>query len=273
MLPRPESKDLNFMKKVSSCIYGPVNSWRMGKSLGVDLLRVDSICSFDCVYCQLGRINRLTDERSIFVPTAEVIRELKKSNWRDADVITFSGSGEPTLAANLGAAIHAVKKLTRKPVAILTNSSLLYLAEVRAELANADVVFCKLDAWTNEDFRRANRPHPNIRLQEIVQGIKLFRDEFAGKLAVQTMILKSQGAESLRKLAAILREVCPDEVQLNLPLRPVPKNFAIDNRGNNAAFDKQNKKLKTIEIEELTKICETLFDLTNLPMTMPLLNQ
>ena len=102
------------MKKISSCVYGPVNSWRMGKSLGIDLLKVDSICSFACVYCQLGKINRLTDERKLFVPTAEVISELKKSNWREADVITFSGSGEPTLAANLGEAICAAKNLTAK---------------------------------------------------------------------------------------------------------------------------------------------------------------
>ncbi len=257
------------MRKISSCVYGPVKSWRMGKSLGVDLLRVDSICSFECVYCQLGKINRVSAERKIYVSTAEIMREIKNSDWREADVITFSGSGEPTLAANLGEAIQAVKSLTKKPVVVLTNSTLLSNKKVRSELAGADVVFCKLDAWTDEDFRRVNRPHPRFQLQTIIEAIKKFRSEFGGRLAVQTMIMKLHDAESLQKLAAILREISPDEVQLNLPSRPIPKSFALENRGNRSTFGERDTKIKTINFEELDKIGATLFGLTNLPITTP----
>lgn len=259
------------MENSAKCIYGPVNSWRMGKSLGVDLLRVDSICSFACLYCQLGKINRIRTKRKIYVPTAEVISELLNSPWAESDVITFSGSGEPTLAANLGEAIREVKKLTAKPVLVLTNSSLLSSEKVRAELANADFVFCKLDAWSDGDFKRVNRPHRGIRLQTMVEGIKKFRREFCGKLAIQTMILKTPGAESLRKFAAVLLEISPDEVQLNLPLRPVPKRFSVENRGNRSSSSsgEQDVLLKTIEFEEIENIRETLSRLTNLPITVP----
>ncbi|HMS11341.1 MAG TPA: radical SAM protein, partial [Pyrinomonadaceae bacterium] len=113
-------------------IYGPVDSWRLGRSLGVDVLCVDSICSFECVYCQLGKINRVTTDRGVFVPTEKIIRDLQMADWRSADVITFSGSGEPTLAANLGEIITAIRELTGEPIAILTNSTLLGDANVRA---------------------------------------------------------------------------------------------------------------------------------------------
>lgn len=257
------------MEKISNCVYGPVNSWRMGKSLGVDLLRIDSICSFACVYCQLGKINCLTTERKVFVPTAELLRELEKSNWREADVVTFSGSGEPTLAANLGEAIQAVKFKTSKPIAVLTNSSLLSSNAVRADLRNADIVFCKLDAWDEENFRRLDRPHPEIRLKSIIEGIKRFRREFGGMLGVQTMILKIPFVEELKEFARILGEISPDEVQLNLPLRPVPKRFTLENRGNRSSFDKQDKKLKIPGFDEITKLRKKILALTGLPVTVP----
>ncbi len=95
---------------IPSSIYGPVRSWRLGLSLGVDILCIDSICSFECVYCQLGKINRVTATRDVFVSTEKVLDDLKKSDWQKADVITFSGSGEPTLAKNLGEVIEKIKK-------------------------------------------------------------------------------------------------------------------------------------------------------------------
>lgn len=261
------------MKKISSCVYGPVKSWRMGKSLGVDLLCVDSICSFECVYCQLGKINRVSAERKIYVSTAEVIREIKNSDWRETDVITFSGSGEPTLAANLGEAIRAVKDLTKRKVAVLTNSTLLSSEKVRSEIAGADFMLCKLDAWTDKNFSRVNHPHPRFQLRTIIKGIKQLRREFSGKLAIQTMILKAHDEESLQKFAAILLEILPDEVQLNLPSRPIPKSFALENRGNRLVFREQDTKLKTINFAELNKIRATLLGLTNLPVIIPSLSK
>ena len=158
-------------------IYGPVDSWRLGRSLGVDVLCVDSICSFECVYCQLGKINRVTTERAVFVPTEKVISDLRNADWQSADVITFSGSGEPTLAANLGEIITAIRDLTGKPIAILTNSTLLGDAIVRAEAGLADRVYCKLDAWSEDSLRRVDRPAAGVSLGSIVSGIRQFRKE------------------------------------------------------------------------------------------------
>jgi len=139
-------------KIVPSCIYGPVRSWRLGESLGVDLLCVNSICSFECVYCQLGKINRLTTNRDVFVTTEKVLEDLNIYEWQKADVITFSGSGEPTLAKNLGDVIRNIKDLTANPIVVLTNSTLLHLPEVRKEISQADKIFC--DRNRRHDKRR-----------------------------------------------------------------------------------------------------------------------
>lgn len=201
---------------VPSSIYGPVKSWRLGRSLGVDVLCVDSICSFECVYCQLGKINRVTSERSIFVSTEKIIEDLLASDWESADVVTFSGSGEPTLASNLGEVIAEIKRITGKPVIVLTNSTLLYQPAVRHDLRQADRVFCKLDAWSEETLRRFDRPAPGITLTSIVEGIKALREEFSGQIAIQTMLLKRPDGDDLEKLAEMLKSIAPDEVQLNL---------------------------------------------------------
>ena len=175
---------------IPNSIYGPVESWRLGRSLGVDVLCVDSICSFECVYCQLGKINRVTTKRDVFVSTEKVLQDLENSDWKAADVITFSGSGEPTLAKNLGEVIEKIKEITGKPIIVLTNSTLLNLPEVRKEIALADKIFCKLDAWSDETLRRIDRPHKGISLESIISGIRLLRREFKGFLAIQTMILR-----------------------------------------------------------------------------------
>ncbi|HEX8117001.1 MAG TPA: radical SAM protein [Pyrinomonadaceae bacterium] len=172
-----------------STVYGPVNSWRVGRSLGADLLCAESVCSFRCVYCQLGRINVHTAGRRIFVPTERVLEDLRASDWRGADVITLSGSGEPTLAANLGEVIRRIKLLTCKPVVVLTNSAHLWDARVRRELSRADAVFCKLDAADEETFRRVNRPVEGVTLRNVFEGIRRLRAEYAGRLCVQLMLL------------------------------------------------------------------------------------
>lgn len=249
---------------VPNTIYGPVDSWRLGKSLGVDLLCVDSICSFECVYCQLGKINRVTMERDIFVSTEKVLKDLKNSEWQQADVITFSGSGEPTLAKNLGAVIENIKKITSKPIIVLTNSTLLNLPEVRKEIALADKIFCKLDAWSAETLRRIDRPHKNNSLESIISGIMLLRAEFKGFLAIQTMILRPPNDLEIETLAEILRSINPDEVQLNLPTRPVPNEYFVETRGNIVESRKGSTQLRTISSGELEVIRLKLSESTNL---------
>lgn len=249
---------------VPSSIYGPVKSWRLGRSLGVDVLCVDSICSFECVYCQLGKINRVTSERSIFVSTEKIIEDLLASDWESADVVTFSGSGEPTLASNLSEVIAEIKRITGKPVIVLTNSTLLYQPAVRHDLRQADRVFCKLDAWSEETLRRFDRPAPGITLTSIVEGIKALREEFSGQIAIQTMLLKRPDGDDLEKLAEMLKSIAPDEVQLNLPTRPVPREYFLETRGNEVVFDESFTKLKTITKDDLESVAADLRRLTGL---------
>jgi wyosine [tRNA(Phe)-imidazoG37] synthetase (radical SAM superfamily) len=201
-------------------IYGPVPSWRLGASLGIDLLSSEKkICSFDCIYCQLGSVDYLIKQPQLYVETSEVIAELKRLPKVNIDYITFSGRGEPSLARNLAEAIQAVKKLNIAPVAVLTNASLIERADIRASLSLADFVVAKLDACSQESLEKVNRPAKAIRLEDIVRGIKQFKKEFKGKLALQIMFLEANQPDA-PELAKLAREIGPDEVQINTPLRP-----------------------------------------------------
>lgn len=203
-----------------SIIYGPVASWRLGRSLGIDMISTHlKTCSFDCVYCQLGNTeNRLTERRD-FVSLTDLKYELKSLPSLQVDHATFSGVGEPTLAKNLGEAILLVKQILHIPIAVLTNSSMLHQPDVRDELAPADVIVAKLDAPDQELFHRINRPVPDCSILRIINGIESFRSIFRGKLAIQTMFI-SANMEKARNLAEIIKQLAPDEVQINTPLRP-----------------------------------------------------
>ena len=203
-----------------SVLYGPVSSWRLGRSLGVDLLSVQGkTCSFDCIYCQLGRTTHSLAERREFVTDARLAEELESAKGIVADYLTFSGTGEPTLAINLGRAITMAKSVLHLPVAVLTNSSLMPRDDVRDELAEADVVVAKVDAPNGELFHRINRPVVGYSLDEILQAIRLFKEKFRGRLAIQMMFVEANRGYA-REMAEVARQLSPDEVQINTPLRP-----------------------------------------------------
>jgi len=205
-----------------SIVYGPVPSWRLGRSLGVDLLSAEGkTCSFDCIYCQLGRTTRPLAERAEFVSLDALARELQAAKSVPADYVTFSGTGEPTLASNLGEAIRVARTILGLPVAVLTNSSLMAREDVRQDLGLADVVVAKLDAPSQRLFRRINRSVVDCRLQEVFRGISLFRAGYEGRLALQMMFVEANKG-SAAEMAAIARQLSPDEVQINTPLRPCP---------------------------------------------------
>jgi wyosine [tRNA(Phe)-imidazoG37] synthetase (radical SAM superfamily) len=204
----------------NSIIYGPVPSWRLGRSLGIDLLSTrGKTCSFDCVYCQLGKTAHPEVERKEFVSLDRLARELKTVEGIAADYATFSGMGEPSLASNLGEAIRLVKSALKLPVAVLTNSSLIPREDVRRELALADVVVAKIDAPTEEIFRKINRPVGSQTLAGILKALQLFRQEYHGKLALQMMFFGANRDYALG-MAKIAGPLSPDEVQINTPLRP-----------------------------------------------------
>ena len=248
-----------------STVYGPVDSWRLGRSLGVDLLCVNSVCSFRCVYCQLGRINVHTTERRVFVPTARVVSHLRASAWREAEVITFSGSGEPTLAANLGEAVRAAGELTGKPVVVLTNSAHLRDARVRRDLAAASQVFCKLDAAGEETFGALNRPAGGLTLGAVVEGVTRLRAEYAGRLAVQTMLVRGR-VPPVAEFARLLDGIRPDEVQLNTPSRPVPRLWTPAARGNDAPRAARAVPFSPLPAAEAARFAADLRRLTGLPV-------
>ncbi len=205
-------------ERANSIIYGPVR--RLGRSLGIDLLSTQGkTCSFDCVYCQLGRTSHPLVKRREFVPISRLVLELEQVRDVPADYATFSGVGEPTLASNLGRAIEIVKSTLGLPVAVLTNSSLMPREDVRQALAWADVVVAKLDAPNEELFHVINRPVVRYSLDQILQGIRRFRSEYRGKLALQMMFIKAN-KDYAPEMAKVARELSPDEVQINTPLRP-----------------------------------------------------
>jgi wyosine [tRNA(Phe)-imidazoG37] synthetase (radical SAM superfamily) len=207
-------------KKNFKYIYGPVASWRLGSSLGIDpISRKGKICPFDCIYCQIGKTTILTNERKIFVPATEIIKELDLLPSVKIDYITFSGMGEPTLAKNLGQMIKAVKKIRDEKIAVLTNSSLLAKYEVIEDLILADFVIAKIDVPSQKVFERINRPLKTIKFDTVLQAISDFKHNFKGKLALQIMFIE-ENKEYAAKIARIAKAIKPDEVQVNTPLRP-----------------------------------------------------
>jgi wyosine [tRNA(Phe)-imidazoG37] synthetase (radical SAM superfamily) len=202
-------------------IYGPVASWRLGKSLGVDLICSEKkICSFDCIYCQLEKTEKITRQRESFVSLNSVKKELKDALKKTtSDVITLSGTGEPTLAKNMDDVIHIIRELSDLPVAILTNSSLFYDSSVRNSLCKLDIIVAKLDASNQEVFKKINRPALEITFDKTLNGIKKLRKDFHGKFALQIMFMK-ENKDYAADLANLAREINPDEVQINTPLRP-----------------------------------------------------
>jgi wyosine [tRNA(Phe)-imidazoG37] synthetase (radical SAM superfamily) len=214
-----------------SFVYGPVPSRRLGQSLGVDPIPFKT-CNYNCVYCQLGRTTPLSNERREFFPPAGILAEvqaaLDKHQPGDIDYITIVGQGEPLLSAGLGQLIGEIQALTTIPVAVITNGSLLFRPEVRAEVSLADVVIPTLDAADEATFRRINRPWPELKITEIIEGLITFRKVFAGRLWVEVMLVKgvNDSEETLTGMANALRRIRPDQVHLNVPLRPPAESWA-----------------------------------------------
>jgi len=203
-------------------IYGPVPSWRLGRSLGIDPVSTHGkTCSFDCLYCQLGRTVHPLTERRRFVEAEALRCELAQVGDVAVDTVTFSGIAEPTLALNLAELVAVVRERFTQPAAILTNSSLLKRDDVRRDLACFDIVVAKVDAPDEALFQQINRPAVSYTLQEILWGIQRFRQEFAGRLALQMMFIPAN-RDRAAEMARIARQLRPDEVQLNTPLRPSP---------------------------------------------------
>lgn len=211
-------------------VYGPVPSRRLGRSLGVDLVPF-KVCTYDCIYCQLGQTTNKTIERKQYVPTGEVMDELERKLAAGdlPDYISLAGSGEPTLHSGIGEIVRGIKGMTEIPVAVITNGSLLWMDEVQDALLAADLVIPSLDAGDEKLFRHVNRPHPGIEFDRMVEGIASFTRRFSGEVWLEVFLLGGvTGISSeVEKIAALVERIAPARVQLNTVARPTTEDFAM----------------------------------------------
>lgn len=210
-------------------IFGPVASRRLKRSLGIDLIPYKT-CSFDCIYCEVGRTTNKTIERHEYVPCRKVLEHLKQTLsdlFCAPDYITLGGCGEPTLHSRMGFIISEIKSLTPIPVAVLTNSSLLYQDEVKEELLEADVILPSLDAVMRPVFEYLNRPHPSLQIHQIVKGLKDFRKAFQGEIWLEILFCLgvNDSKEEIKALNEAIQEINPDKIQLNSVDRPPAEDY------------------------------------------------
>lgn len=213
-------------------VFGPVNSRRLGISLGIDLVP-PKICNFNCIYCEIGATTTHTCARKEYIPVSELLAEIDtvladRELLNHLDVFTITASGEPTLHSGIGKIIRYIKENSAKPVVVLTNGSLLYLPEVRHDLLAADIVIPSLDSAREDSYRRINRPAACSPLAELIEGLITFRKEFSGKFWLEILLASkiNDSPEDIAALVAAVKEIQPDKVQLNTVARPPLESFA-----------------------------------------------
>lgn len=206
-------------------IFGPVRSGRLGASLGLDLLGA-KICSFDCLYCEVGPTRALTRARKPYVPADKLLGEL--ASWLfyphpQFEIITLGGMGEPTLNSDMGRIIEGVRELAPGvPVAVLTNSSLMDDPQVRTGLALADVVLPSMDTLVPSEFAAINKPLAGSTLVDIRRGLLEFRTLYPGKIYLEILVLAdvNDSDENLERLRVFVNELSPDRVDVVTMTRP-----------------------------------------------------
>jgi wyosine [tRNA(Phe)-imidazoG37] synthetase (radical SAM superfamily) len=210
-------------------IYGPVPSRRLGRSLGIDLVPFKT-CTYDCVYCQLGRTTHKIFERKEYVAIEDVMMELeqKLASGETPSYISIAGSGEPTLNSGIGDLILKIKKMTDVPVAVLTNSSLLWMDDVQEDLMPANLVLPSLDASDEQIFQHVNRPHDGLSFERMVDGLATFTHRFRGSIWLEVFLLEGITGipREVKKIAAIIKRFALTRVQLNTVVRPPAEVFA-----------------------------------------------
>ncbi len=210
---------------VTSALFGPVPSRRLGRSLGIDVIPPKT-CTLDCLYCESGPTTHLSLHRKAFLPPDDVLAQLQdflQKHSDSVDALTFSSAGEPTLYEPLGELISAIKAAYRHiPLVVLTNGTLLWQEGVRRDLLKADRVVPSLDAAHPEVFARLNRPHPHLSLDRLVEGLESFRREYRGAYHLEILLVRgiNDTPAHLRDLAALVQRIGPDRVELNTVVRP-----------------------------------------------------
>ncbi len=214
-----------------SIMFGPIPSRRLGRSLGINNIP-PKICSYSCVYCQIGVTDSMSIKRKNYYLLDEVFKEVSEkvkqlqSAGEKIDYLTFVPDGEPTLDINLGKEIDLLKPLGIK-IAVITNSSLLWDKNVRNDLINADWVSVKIDTVDEKLWHKIDRPNGKLDLQKIIAGIKTFASAFKGTLVTETMLVKgiNDDTESIQKTAEIISQIKPEKSFILVPTRPPAENF------------------------------------------------
>ncbi len=212
----------NSTNSTPSYVFGPVPSRRLGLSLGVDLIPPKT-CTFDCLYCEVGRTTDKTVKTRPFVPVGEVIAQVEKRlSECSPDAVTLAGSGEPTLHSEIDQVIDGIKALTHTRVALLTNGSLFGDREIRERVQRADIIMPTLVSAFDQTFRTIHRPHPELELDAIVTGLKRLRQEYEGRLFLEVVLLAgiNDTEAELEGLKRLLHDISPDKIQLNTVVRP-----------------------------------------------------
>jgi len=207
-----------------SYVFGPVPSRRLGVSLGVDIVP-KKYCTLDCLYCEVGKTDNLTIEREDFYDIDEIISEVEKIYCEikeHLDVVTITGSGEPTLNKSFGKIAKELKKFVTHPVVLLTNGTLFFIDEVKSDALNFDIVIPSLDAADVDTFEKLNRPSKGIDFDKMIDGLIDFSKKFENKLFVEVLLLKdiNDSFKHLDKIADILKKMNYTLVQLNTAFRP-----------------------------------------------------
>jgi len=212
--------------------FGPVPSRRLGQSLGINNIP-PKVCTYSCIYCQLGRTNNQIVQRKSFYQPKEIrnaaYKKIKDAKIRGEtiDYLTFVPNGEPTIDIHLGKEIELLKKLDIR-IAVITNASLLWIKEVQANLLNADCVFLKIDAVNEKNWKKINRPHPSLNISKVLSGLSEFSRIFQGKLITETMLIKNinDNTKELEKIADFIEELIPKKSYISIPTRPPAEKWA-----------------------------------------------
>ena len=207
-------------------LFGPVNSRRLGRSLGIDLFR-EKICNLNCVYCEVGPTTVPVNRRGRYSPTREILAEITEfcadpHRLAAVDVLTVTAKGEPTLHLDLGVILRHIKSLTDKPVAVLTNGTTLADDEVREALQLADIVVPSLDAVRAESFSKVDRPARGLTVEAIINGLRDFSRAYRGRLWLEILLVRdiNDADADIDALLPVLTTLRLDRIQLNTVVRP-----------------------------------------------------
>ena len=236
--------------------FGPIPSRRLGRSLGINNIP-PKICSYACVYCQLGNTLKMQNEREVFYKPEKIYSAVEKriyqleSRGEGIDYLTFVPDGEPTLDLNLGKTIELLKKLGKK-IAVITNSSLIYDENVRNDLREVDWISIKVDAVSENIWHKVDRPYGKINYRNILNGIKIFADEYHGYLTTETLLIKSINdiASEMKMTADFINQLNPKVAYISVPTRPPAEEYAIppDSEFVTETYQIFNSKIKNVEL-------------------------